>query len=491
MTKRTEPRPTFSAVRRWSARLAVLVSTVCVLAIVVMVNVASQRHFSKRFFLSTRTEVRLSAQTLGLLQGLTNDVVVTLYFDREAALYPTVSALLNEYRLACPRIQVRTVDYLRDPAEAAEVKIRHGLDSAQEKDLVVFECEGRDKVVPGTILAQYELERVPNTEELEFRKKPVLFLGEQVFSAVILAVSNPKPFKAYFLTGHGEHSPESGDEQTGYLKFASLLQQNYVEVHPLSLLGTNRIPEDCNLLVIAGPVQPLFELELERLGTYLDQGGRLLAMVNYQSTGRVLGIERLLEKWGVKIGAGLVRDPDNTISGTDVVSADFGSHTIMNPILGSRVHLILPRPVGAVSTNAPAADAPVVASLVSSGPRSVLLEAASGGLGRHSLAVAVERAEAAGVVTERGATRMVILGDSIVFGNQLIESVGNRDFANALVNWLLDRTVLLEGVGPRPVAEYRLVMTDTQFARIRWVLLAGLPAAVLACGGILWLSRRS
>jgi hypothetical protein len=106
------------------------------------------------------------------------------------------------------------------------------------------------------------------------------------------------------------------------------------------------------------------------------------------------------------------------------------------------------------------------------------------------LAVAVERSEAPGVVTERGEARLVVLGDSVLFGNQLIESAGNRDFAHAIVNWLTDRTALLQGVGPRRIHEYRLVMTDAQFARIQWVLLGGLPAGVLVVGGLVWLSRR-
>ncbi len=487
----TQHPPTFSGLRRWSARTAVLVSCVCALAIVAMVNYASQRYFSKRFFLSTQTEVRLSEQTLGLLRSLTNDVEVILYYDREAPLYPMVSALLNEYRLHCPRLQVRTVDYIRDPADAAEVKIRFGLSSLQEKDLVIFECDGRQKIVPGAMLAEYTLEQVPNEQEREFRRKPVLFMGEQVFSAVLLAIENPKPLKACYLGGHGEHAPEGGDEQMGYLKLTSLLQQNYVKVQPLSLLGTNRVPDDCNLLIIAGPTQPLTELEVQRISNYLEQGGRLLALVNYQSVGSRLGLEPLLERWGVKLSDGLVRDPDNTSVGTDVMPNDFGTHPIMNSLLTSRLHLMLPRAVGPVSTNAPDAGAPVVDVLVRSGPRSVLLPPNGTRPGPQPLAVAVERAEAKGVVTERGATRLLVVGDSIFFGNQMLESGGNRDFANAAINWLLDRTALLQGVGPRRVTEYRLVMTDSEYERIRWVLLGALPAGVMLLGGLVWFSRRS
>jgi hypothetical protein len=491
MTMGKETSSTFSRRRRWSARFAVLVSSICVLAIVAMVNYASQRYFSKRFFLSSQSEVRLSEQTLGLLRSLTNDVEVIMYYDRDEPMYPTISALLNEYRLACPKIQVRTVDYVRDPADAAEVKIKYGLDSLTEKNLVIFDSGGRDKVVPGTMLAEYALEQIPNAEEREFRKKPVLFMGEQVFSAVLLALSNPKPLKAYFLGGHGEHAPDGGDPQMGYMKFTSLLQQNYVQVQPLSLLGTNRVPDDCNLLIIAGPVQPLAELEVQRIANYLEQGGRLLALLSYQSADKRLGLEPLLEQWGVKIGPGLVRDPDNTSMNADVLPDDFGSHPIMNPLLKSRLHMMLPRPVGPTTTNAPDAGAPAVDVLIRSGPNSVILPITGAKPGPQPLGVAVERAEAKGVVTERGASRLVVLGDSIFLGNEIIDSMGNRDFASSVINWLLDRTALMQGVGPRKVTEYRLVMTESQYRRIQWLLLGGLPAGVLLLGGIVWLTRRS
>lgn len=488
----TDTHPTFSAKRRWSARVSVLVASLSVIAIVCLVNYASQRHFSKRFFLSSQTEVKLSEQTLGLLRGLTNEVRITLFYNREEPLFTTVEALVNEYRLASPRITVNTVDYIRDPAKAAEVKLQYNLSSLQEKNLVIFDSEGREKIVPGTMLAEYTLEQIPETEELEFRRKPVLFMGEQMFSAVILAIVNPKPLKAYFLGGHGEHSPTGGDERMGYLKFTQLLQQNYVQVELLSLLGTNRVPDDCNLLIIAGPEQPLAELELQRISTYLDQGGRLLVLLSYSSLGKRLGLESLFEKWGIQLGESVVRDPDNTslTTGADLLPDDFGPHPIMNPLLQSRLHLILPRAVGPASTNAPGADDPLVDVLVASGPRSEVTRSNDPVLGPQPLAVAVERAEAKGVVTERGATRLVVVGDSIFLGNELIESMGNRDFANAVINWLLDRTALLQGVGPRKLTEYRLVMTDSQMYRIEWILLAGLPALSLVAGGLIWLRRR-
>ena len=136
------------------------------------------------------------------------------------------------------------------------------------------------KVVNGNALAQYVLEQVPNEKEREFRRKPTAFVGETAFTMVLLDVTSPKPLKACFLQGHGEHRIDSGDDQAGYLKFASVLHQNYIQVEPLSLLGTNTVPMDCNLLVIAGPRETIPDLELEKIEQYLNQGGRLLALFN-------------------------------------------------------------------------------------------------------------------------------------------------------------------------------------------------------------------
>jgi len=482
---------TFSARRRLMACLAVVLSVTSVLAIVLLVNYASQRHWHGRFFLSSQTETRLSSQTLSLLRGLTNTVEITLYYDKSAALYTTVAALAAEYRLASPRVQVRTVDYLMDPAVAAQLKLQHNLSALTEKDLVIFECEGRSKIVPGSMLAEYTLEQLPNETELEFRKRPVLFLGEQVFTSVLLAVTQPKPLLACFLQGHGEHRVDNGDEHMGYLKFASLLQQQYLEVRSLSLLGTNDIPPECSLLVIAGATDFIPETELDRIERWIDQGGRAMILFNRQSVGRRTGLERLLARWGVDVGSGVVVDPQRSSGGTgvDLVIEKFGDHPMMNS-LDSRLHFYQPRPVSALTTNGAGSEGVTVAVLAESRPQAQLMESATVRQGPFAVALAVERAPAKGVVVERGSTRLVVAGDSIFLGNQMIESLGNRDFAVAAVSWLLDRSSLLEGIGPRPVNEYRLVMSASQLTQVQWLLLGALPAGVLALGVLAWLRQR-
>ena len=495
----TEPhsKPSFSPYRKWGTGLHVLFLSLIVLSVVVMVNYISRDCFL-RFHASTRTRLELSPRTVGLLRSLTNQVKVTLYYDTEddKAFYGTVVDLLSEYRLVNPRIKVQTVDYIRDYGLAQKVKAKYNLSALTDKNLVIFDCGGKVKTVDGNRLADYVIEQLTNRasgEEkgLKFERKPVAFLGEIAFSGALLDVTNPKWLKAYFLQGHDEQQMDSGDEVWGYLKFASILQQNCITNEPLSLLGANAVPSDCSLLVIAGPKDIIPDAELDKIEQYLNQGGRLLALFSYASASKNIGLEGILAKWGVDVGHNVVTDPENSIKGTDIKVSNFGNgkHPIINALLQSGLHLSLPRTVGRFKLQAEAADAPRVDEIAFSGPNARV----AGGVARRPpfpLIVAVEKGAIKDVITERGSTRMVVVGDSVFLGNLQIDSAGNRDFASSAINWLLERTQLLGGVGPRPIMEYKIVMTQTQMHQAQWVLLGALPGCVLVLGGLVWLRRR-
>jgi len=245
--------------------------------------------------------------------------------------------------------------------------------------------------------------------------------------------------------------------------------------------------------VIAGPQNVLFDAELAKIEHYLNQGSRLMALFNFGSVRKDTGLEGILAQWGVDVGHNAVTDPDNAIPGktTDLLVFNFGDgkHPVVNSLLGSALHLSLPRSVGQLKLRAEVADAPRVEEIAFTGPRAT----AAGGLARippFPLMVTVEKGAIRDVITERGSTRMVVVGDSLFLGNLQIESAANRDFAGNAVNWLLERTQLLAGLGPRPITQYRIVMTKTQLHQAQWILLAGLPGSVLLVGGLVWLRRR-
>ena len=491
--------PSFSPWRKWGIVFNLLLLVVLVLSVVVMVNYLSREYFL-RFHVNTRTKVELSPGTVNLLKSLTNQVSVTLYYDKQDALYGSVRDLLSEYNLTNPRISVQTVDYTRDAGAAQKIKAKYKLFSPTDKNLVIFDCGGKPKVLAGDALAKYVVEELRSEkQERLLQQRVTAFLGEMMFHQALLDVTNPKPFNACFLTGHGEHSLESGDQRLGYMKFNSILAQNNIRVTPLSLLGTNAIPMDCNLLIIAGPATSIPEIELEKIEKYLTEGGRLLALFNANSldqvTGldRVIGLERILNKWGIRVGDLIISDPDNSDKGSDVIVSAFTAHPIVNPLLGAKtgLDLIRPRPVGKLNPKSPeVAGAPHVEPVAFSSPKAFVEGDRNRERHQFPLMVAVEKGAIKDVIAERGTTRMVVVGDSVFLGNGEIDKMGNRDFANYAINWLLERTQLSQGPGPRAFRTFKIVMTKAQWQSARWILLGGLPGIVLALGGLVWLRRR-
>ncbi|HEY3930851.1 MAG TPA: DUF4350 domain-containing protein [Verrucomicrobiae bacterium] len=485
----TQTQPSFSPRRHWRIGFDIFARTLLVLAVVVMANFLGARFF-ERFYLSSHTSEELSSRTLSVLHSMTNQVAVTLYYDTSDEFYPTIVALLNEYKSATPKISVKVVDYVLDAGEAEKIKEQYKLNAADDKDLIIFDAGNNHvKIIPGDQLVQTTLQQVPNEKEHEFRRKPVAFNGEMTFTSALLALENPHPLKAYFLQGHGEGGlDDSGN--FGYLKFATTLAQNYITVTNLELNGDSGVPMDCNLLIIAAPTDALSENELQKIGDYLQQGGRLFVLFNYASVKQPTGLEPILQHWGINVVADILKDPHDTMTGQDLKVRRFAQHPAVNALAQHSLQMILPRPVESVNWQNPPANAPQVTELAFSGPDSTLAGDPAGTPRSYPVIAAVEQKPVAGAATLRGNTRIIVAGDSIFLGNYYIEGGANRDFVSYAVNWLLDRTTLLEGIGPHPVTEFRLLMTHEQQQDVRWLLLGALPGAVLLLGGCVWLARR-
>jgi ABC-type uncharacterized transport system involved in gliding motility auxiliary subunit len=106
--------------------------------------------------------------------------------------------------------------------------------------------------------------------------------------------------------------------------------------------------------------------------------------------------------------------------------------------------------------------------------------------------VAVEKGgiDPANVSSDRGTTRIVVIGDSYLFGNETIETGANHQFASHCVNWLLAQNELIAELTPRPIKDFKVTMTVSQMSAAQWLLLAAFPGTILVLGGLVWLRRR-
>ena len=497
---RLNPPTSFSAGRRWSIFFSVLVSTGAVAALVVMLNYLGARHYL-RFSWSAKTSLQLSPQTLGLLESITNDVKVTIYFDKTDSLYNDVAELLNEYHLANPKISVRTVDYDVENAAATEVKNRYNLASSEDKDLLIYEYNGQELVTSGDALANYSIAAAPDDSHTNMPGQPRRFIkgidqfdGEGKVDADLLRVTGP-PLNAYYLTGHGEYPLEiEGQGKIDYSGFASALSDSHITTSTLSLTGTNEIPTDCNLLVIASPQVALAPEELEKIKQYLANGRRLFVLFNNNQVEPVTtGLEAILADWGVQVGRNLIKDKDNiTSDGFQAVMNFKTNHPCTSALVGSQLTLYFPRSIAPLNVpTVQGQDPPSVVVLASTGPRASVNNGGSEfpAGGPVPLIVAVERKNVKGVL-QQGTTRIIVAGDATFLTKRAIRATDNREFAELAARWLLDQTQYMGGIPPRKVVEYRVSLTHAQMTSIRWIFLGAMPGSILLLGGLVWLRRR-
>jgi hypothetical protein len=494
-----ESQPSFSSGRRWSIGLNTALAVAAALALAVMANYLAGGYF-KRYQLARDAAFKLSETTVRVLNSLTNDVNVTIFFQPNGdnpEIYELTKALLSEYQRTNPRrVHVQTLDYTRYVGAAKEFLSTNHLSGLEAKDFVFFESQGRPKIVYARDLSDYDFNDVLTGRSKYIRRSA--FRGEIYFTGDIYSVSYPQTLKTYFLYGHGENNPgdpQGNDTQLGpggYSKMASIVKNEVTsDWDRLLLQGTNTIPADCQLLIIAASAHETSFMpeEVAKISDYLKRGGRLLALLTVEC-----GLEPLLAEWGVAVGTNRVidLDPRYYAGNSTFYTANWvPPHPIVNPLASEQlsVLMVVPRPVGIVPQKTKVPGAPEVSILALTTTNAV---DSTRHKAAYPLLVAVEQGVINGVNASRaGGTRIVVAGDSVFLDDLVIDMAGNHYFAARALNWLLDRPqLLLSGLGPQPIAEYRLYMTNSQTRAIQWLFLAGMPAAVLALGALVWLRRR-
>lgn len=104
-------------------------------------------------------------------------------------------------------------------------------------------------------------------------------LTEEKFTNSLLSVMKDRTKKVYFTKGHGEGSL-TGEDGEGFKLAIEELKNNKLEVEELSLLETPQVPEDADLVIIAGPKYDFKEEELKGLKDYVEKAKPLLVMLD-------------------------------------------------------------------------------------------------------------------------------------------------------------------------------------------------------------------
>jgi len=305
---------------------------------------------------------------------------------------------------------------------------------------------------------------------------------------------NPASKTVYFLTGHGEYDLEQGGDQSYALVKRTLEGKNYT-VRSLNLLAEHQVPSDADVVVVAGPQQPLTPAEVEALDAYLRNGGALLALeeplpvTQFGDAPDPLATY-LSGTWGLTLGEDIVVDLSSEQPFV-AVAAQYAAHPITEKI--AQVATVFPT-ARSVQVSGDLTDTfPVV--LVQTGQNSwaesdlaaVAAQenfAADEGdlIGSVPLAAAEERSD--------WGARVVVFGDSDFASDAYFGFLGDGDlFVNA-VDWAAGQENL---INLTPKERTQRVLVPPQSWALGLILLGTvfvLPGLALVAGLATWWQRR-
>jgi ABC-type uncharacterized transport system involved in gliding motility auxiliary subunit len=330
------------------------------------------------------------------------------------------------------------------------------------------------------------------------------FRGEQIFTSAILDVSSPQGNTIYFMKGHGERDITSVDPIVGLSQLTQELRQRNFEVETLDLTVPNSsIPEDANLIVLAGPKQPLMAREVNILKDYLNENaGRLIILIDPVINNN---LGDLFFQWGILAEDMVVLDsgPDYMMSGGDLLLRRFDpAHPITESFAKNSLSVLigLSRPIRA-DMGAPLDDRLTVKPIVggsetSWGERFYRDEKQIGYNdkvdlpGPVSVVVVSERSISSDLGIDIPGGRLVVFGTSDLITNSRLTVLGNFTLFLNTLNWALDRNNLLS-IAPRPINKLHITLSQEEMTKLRLAILLILPGCSALFGTFVYWLRRN
>ena len=489
---------------RWMRTINLILQAALFLGLIGGLNYLALHH-SWRFDLTATRRYSLSPETLAHLAALEQPVTLVVTLERKSdneyvsQAFRDVQGLLREYVNATAtkpngRVTVQYLDVYQQRREADQL----GIDQPN----IVLALSG-DRTRRRAILHQ-ELYVVRERETQAFA-------GEQAITAAILDVSNASRQRIYFLTGHGEMSPEDVDGRRGLSVLADELRLRNLELATLNLANERRVPEDAALLFIAGPSQGRFHpSEVEQLRVYMrEHAGRILLLLPPLTRP---GLDDLLYDWGVLADDVIVFDDDraNVTETRYLLIPPFTEHQITQvlfdyetPLTLGLTRVVRPDPGRPLDENL---RVTVLAATASSawGERDLRLQGTPQydpavdlkgqphlePRERLSVAVASERVSPKNLPLCVPCGLLVVFGNSDFASNQRIATPGHLAVLLSAIDWCIHRDARLK-TPPRPIQRYQLNLSQQDIVRLRYSLLFVLPGAAAILGLLVYWARRT
>ncbi|MBI2608635.1 MAG: Gldg family protein [Deltaproteobacteria bacterium] len=438
--------------KKWQFYLHTFFIIILTLGVVVFVNFISHRHYKKIDFTQNKSHT-LSDQSIQVARNIQKEVKLIGFFKKQEK--QIFLDLVDKYTYYTDKIKKQS----SDPDVDVGLAELHGI---RKSGVIVV--EGPKKTI--------KVEEI--TEEV-------------LTNALIKAVAE-KEKKFYFVTGHLEKSIQNKEGQ-GYTYLKKELEDTGYAVNEVLLLKDGKVPEDCDVLVIAGEEKPYLREEVEAIKMYVEKGGSLYLALDPQ---KKTSFEKLLNEWGVTLHDDIIIDKESRLLGGDFliplvfsygeheISRDFKDKKVVTFFPLTRSFEVLPKLPEGVSFKFLAQTSANAWGETEPKNKKVEFNAGKDYPGPLSLAAAIEK-------EKQG--KIVLFGTSHMATNTFLYKLSNRDFILNSLSWLAQDTNLVS-IRPKKSNASTMTLTPSQGKKIAAVTVFLIPLSIILFGVFYWNRRR-
>ena len=295
------------------------------------------------------------------------------------------------------------------------------------------------------------------------------------------------------MQGHGERDPLDNGTH-GLSKFTEQLHQFGIKVQPINLLNQAVIPDNTQVLLLAGPRQAYLAGELSLIKEYVQRGGNLFWL---RDPAQQNHFESLESDLAIATVPGVIIDANaklRVVLGIKhpavIPVVEYQPHTITKSL---QTHSLFPFAAAfRVEDDSIWQASPLLQSLQRTWSEVGQLNAEELTFDQHTgdtrgpltLGMALQRI--VGTIPQRA----VIIGDSDFLANGYIGNGANLELGLNIVNWLTEDESLM-AITPRAAPDQTIELSDNNILFIATLLLLIIPAILIATGFIIrWRRNR-
>jgi ABC-type uncharacterized transport system involved in gliding motility auxiliary subunit len=400
------------------------------------------------------SRVSMSPETRAVLAKFDGPVDIVSYASPQGDLRQTIAAALQRYQQAKPDLHLSFVDPQQDPAAMRNLGI----------------------TVDGELILHYR-----------DRQQRLDTLTERSITDALERLVRGNDRIVAFVTGHGERRAD-GVANADIGTFVTQLEKSGMRAVPLNFSQATSVPDQTDLVVLAGPQTSLAPGATKALTDYLASGGNLLWLVDPGNLDASL--QPIADALGIRVLPGELVDASSSALGLkDPRMIALGDYPPGMITRGFTLTTLFPEVAPLVEVRK--SDWKIEPFLRSS-PQATT-QALDGSTsnplkGPLDFGFAFSRLSPSPAKSEQ---RVVVIGNGDFLSNSYLGNGGNRALGERVFNWLLGDDQLIS-MPPRGAPDRVLTVSQGELSVLTVGYMLILPLALLVIGGLIaWRRRRA